>query len=70
MQSLLSEKELAPLLGVSLAALRRWRLEDRGPAFLKLGSAVRYRPEDVQQWIASRPVGGGRSEHLLGHQRG
>lgn len=55
---LLTETEVARFLSVSVAALRRWRLEGRGPRFLKLGSAVRYRQEDVKAWLDSRPMGG------------
>ena len=39
---LLTESEVAGRLRVSLACLRRWRLERRGPRFLKVGSFVRY----------------------------
>jgi excisionase family DNA binding protein len=49
---------VAALLNVSVAALRRWRLERRGPRFIKVGSLVRYRQSDVEMWLASRPVGG------------
>ena len=60
MEALLTEKELAPLLSVSLPTLRAWRLKRQGPGFVKLGSAVRYRPSDIQDWIASCPTGGTR----------
>jgi len=56
--SLLTEKQLSAQLHVSLASVRRWRLLGRGPRFLKLGSLVRYRREDVQDWINTRPAGG------------
>lgn len=56
--SLLTETEVAKHLHVSVACLRRWRLERRGPRFLKIGSLVRYRPEDVEDWIDARPAGG------------
>jgi excisionase family DNA binding protein len=55
---LLTEKELAACLGVSLAACRKWRTQDRGPVFVKLGSLVRYKREDVEHWVATRPRGG------------
>jgi predicted DNA-binding transcriptional regulator AlpA len=55
---LLTEKELAASLGVSLAACRKWRTQDRGPVFVKLGSLVRYRSADVEQWVTTRPKGG------------
>lgn len=60
MTNLLTEKDLAHHLGVSVAACRKWRLEDRGPVFLKLGNLVRYRSDDVDQWLATRPQGGER----------
>ncbi len=49
--SLLNEKQVSDLLGVSLACLRRWRWLKQGPAFVKLGSAVRYRPEDLDTFV-------------------
>ena len=56
--ALLTETDLAQRLNVSLAALRRWRLENRGPTYRKLGALVRYDPKDVANWLHSCPVGG------------
>jgi len=58
MQNFLTEKEVAKKLNVSLASLRRWRLEQRGPRFIKVGSLVRYRPEDLEEWTDALPAGG------------
>jgi excisionase family DNA binding protein len=58
-QMLLTETEVAKQLRVSLAALRKWRVLNRGPQFLKVGSLVRYRQADINQWLDSVPVGGG-----------
>lgn len=55
---LLNDKQVAALLGVSTATIRRWRLLSRGPKFLKLGAAVRYREDDLTRWLESRPAGG------------
>ena len=55
---LLTEPEVAERLRVSLACLRRWRLERRGPRFLKVGSLVRYPAEELDHWIESLPAGG------------
>jgi excisionase family DNA binding protein len=49
--ALLTELEVAERLRVSLACLRRWRLERRGPRFLKVGSLVRYPAEELDRWI-------------------
>ena len=58
MSHLLTEKEVAGRLAVSLALVRRWRLRGCGPRYIKIGALVRYRPEDVESFIKSRPSGG------------
>jgi excisionase family DNA binding protein len=58
MFALLTEEEVAEQLHVSVPSLRRWRLERRGPQFIKVGSLVRYRPEDLESWLAAFPAGG------------
>lgn len=55
---LLTELEVADRLRVSLSCLRRWRLERRGPRFVKVGSLVRYPTEELDRWIESLPAGG------------
>jgi len=57
-KSLLNEHDVARLIALSVASVRRWRLLGQGPKFLKIGSAVRYRQEDVLDWLESRPAGG------------
>lgn len=46
----LIDVEVATRLGVSRFTLRAWRLKGMGPRFLKMGRAVRYRPEDVEEF--------------------
>jgi hypothetical protein len=58
MPGLLTEGDVADRLHVSLASVRRWRLEQRGPQFIKVWSLVRYRPEDLEVWLAALPTGG------------
>lgn len=58
MLNLLTESDVAERLQVSLASIRRWRLERRGPTFVKMGALVRYRPEDLENWLASLPSRG------------
>lgn len=57
-EDLLDEKHVAKVTHMSLPTVRRWRLLNQGPKFLKLGAAVRYRPEDLAAWINSRPSSG------------
>jgi len=57
-EKLLNEFDLARITGLSVASVRRWRLFGKGPRYLKIGAAVRYKPEDVKEWLDSRPTGG------------
>jgi len=38
----MNEIELAAYWGISARALQRWRIEGRGPDYVKLGKCVRY----------------------------
>ena len=58
MEALINEKQLSERLQVSLACLRRWRLFGEGPLYVKVGNLVRYRPEDIENWMANLPRGG------------
>jgi predicted DNA-binding transcriptional regulator AlpA len=58
MSTLLTEEDVAKQLHISVASLRRWRLERRGPQFIKVGSLVRYRPEELEAWLGSQPKSG------------
>ena len=57
-EPLLNEHDVARITGLSVASVRRFRLLQQGPRFLKLNSAVRYKFQDLQAWLASRPTGG------------
>jgi predicted DNA-binding transcriptional regulator AlpA len=57
-ENLLNEHDVARITGLSVASVRRWRLLKQGPKYLKIGASVRYRPEDISAWLASRPTGG------------
>jgi predicted DNA-binding transcriptional regulator AlpA len=58
LETFLNEHDVARITGLSVASVRRWRLLRQGPKYLKIGAAVRYRPEDVNAWLNSRPTGG------------
>jgi predicted DNA-binding transcriptional regulator AlpA len=60
--NLLNEYDVSRITGLSVASVRRWRLFRQGPRYLKIGSAVRYKPEDLAAWLESRPSGGGHQE--------
>lgn len=62
-----NDQEVARILGVSVAAMRKWRLTGQGPRWSKLGispgAAVRYSDEDIAAWLDSMPCGGGVPVH-------
>jgi predicted site-specific integrase-resolvase len=43
--ALLTPREAADVLRVSERTLASWRYQGMGPAYVKVGSAVRYRPD-------------------------
>ena len=57
-ERLLNDHEVAALVGVSVATVRRWRLLRRGPRYLRIGVLIRYRPDSIRQWLDARPTGG------------
>ena len=52
----LTEREVADMLGLSVATLRAWRHRGRGPRFLRLGRSVRYLPSDVADFVRASAV--------------
>jgi predicted DNA-binding transcriptional regulator AlpA len=54
LSQLLTEADASRLLGLAPATLRNMRTQGRGPAFIKVGGLVRYRPDDLVDWIESR----------------
>lgn len=59
LEKLLNEYDAPRITGLSVASVRRWRLLRQGPKYLKIGAAVRYKPEAISTWLESRPFGGG-----------
>lgn len=53
---MLNTEDAARQTGLAVSTLEKLRLTGNGPRFVKLGRAVRYRPEDIESWIASRIV--------------
>ena len=49
--ALINETEASRVLGLSVKTLRRWRWAGRGLRFVKIGSAVRYDPADLDAFI-------------------
>jgi excisionase family DNA binding protein len=50
MPQFLNDVEAAKLLTLSAKTLRTWRQQGKGPAYRKLGGAVRYYEADLIEW--------------------
>ena len=51
---LLTDDQAAEIAGVKPKTLANWRCQGVGPRFVKIGSTIRYTPEDLQSFIKSR----------------
>lgn len=49
-------QQAADYVGLAKSTLEKTRLTGTGPQFCKLGRTVRYRLQDLDQWIESRLV--------------
>lgn len=52
--SLISPATLAEALGTTERTLSEWRIRGTGPAYLRVGRTVRYRPERVDEWLLAQ----------------
>lgn len=53
---LLTEREVAQILGVKPQSLAVWRLRGKNLPFLRVGRLVRYRKSDIEKWLDSQTV--------------
>lgn len=51
---LLTTKQVARILNVSLSWLAKARMRGDGPPFIKVGRSIRYSESVLQQWMRSR----------------
>lgn len=61
-ERLLKMSDICEYLGVTDAAIYKWMKDAGFPAPIRLGNggkraALRWRPEDVNDWLATRPQG-------------
>lgn len=54
--ALMTVGQVASYLGLAVSTLNKWRCHGGGPVFIKMGRAVRYRAEDLDQFLIERLV--------------
>ena len=57
-KTLLSENDVSRLTGVPRKTLQYWRFAgtSHAPKFIKLGTRVYYRWQDLERWLNDRPA--------------
>ncbi len=58
MKEMMKETEAAEFLSIAPVTLRIWRTKHCGPAFIKIGRAVRYRRIDLESFLQENLVVG------------
>lgn len=53
-RKLLTIQELAERLTVSVGCIRAWRLRGDGPPAIRIGTALRWDPREIDEWLNSR----------------
>lgn len=51
-----SVQDVSEYLGVTVWTVYSWRSAGTGPPGRRLGKRLRYRPQDVRDWVASLPT--------------
>jgi hypothetical protein len=70
LSELLTQEEVALKLRVSPKTLLNWRYQSRGPAYIKMGGIILYRPSDIEAYLEAliiRPVLGHSLKKKGGH---
>ncbi|MEA1945993.1 MAG: helix-turn-helix domain-containing protein [Thermodesulfobacteriota bacterium] len=52
----LNDVEAAKFLGVATQTLRNWRHQRKGPPYLKISRSVRYRLDDLENFMNSKRI--------------
>lgn len=54
LEPLLTTTEVAAVLEIAPGTLENWRVQGKGPPYLKLYGHVRYSPTAVQAWVEAQ----------------
>lgn len=52
-EQLLTAKDVAERARVHIVTFYRWVARGIGPPAIRVGGATRYRPQDIEKWLAS-----------------
>jgi len=58
-----NSRRAAEYIGCSVASLRVWRVNGKGPDYFRAGKLIRYRRRDLDAWIQKHFVRAEGAEH-------
>lgn len=67
---LLTEKQAAAFLNTSIRTLQGRRFNSQGPAYIKLGRAVRYLQKDLEAFLAGNRIDPEAVNNTINHRGG
>ena len=62
LEPLINEKQLSTLTGIPAKTWQHFRYVGKGPPFVKIGRSVRYRPSEVESWLATNKASSANSK--------
>jgi len=57
-KELLTDKETAFFLGIAERTLRDWRKQGKSPAYIQMGTKIRYRKKDIDAYLDKQIISG------------
>jgi predicted DNA-binding transcriptional regulator AlpA len=52
----IDEKEVSQIMGIAVQTLRNWRFKRVGPPYVKVSKAVRYRVDEVIDFMERKKI--------------
>jgi predicted DNA-binding transcriptional regulator AlpA len=65
MENLLTTPEAGEVLKIKKSTLCVWRCQGRGPRFVKICGAIRYRRQDLETYINNNTVEAGTATEVM-----
>ena len=56
MSDLMTAEDVSKRTKIPIRTLSQWRYLGKGPAYIRLGNHVRYRPEAIDEWETASEV--------------
>jgi hypothetical protein len=55
-QEFVNDRQASTITGIAVQTYRNWRQNKKGPAYVKIGSSVRYSISDLRAFMEARRI--------------